>query len=1332
MFKIIPRFQSSFGTTTTFLVCALAFTETLMGQLSSDLTAYWTFDNSLDDVAGSYLGNANTNDDNLTFQGTGAQYGTGLFGAAGYTSAGQGYASTPDSVDVDANNNTISISVWTRVENFNKNWQTLLSKGEGSNFRISRYQSSNFVNCRVGSGDFSSNPFGINDGQWHHIVTTGGPSGSLLYIDGVLANSNTSPAVLSNDNTDFWIGDNPEATGRQWDGEIDDVALWHRELSAAEVTSIYQAGTDAQGPQSLGQLIIASSDGDNDDDGLPDEWEFTHGLSFSAASGALGDDGASGDPDGDSLSNLDEYLAGTNPVLSDTDQDGLWDGAEVNTYLTDPTLADSDSDGSPDGEEILFSSDPNDDSSLPAANENASGLTSVGGIGPYLDGNLPSLTPNNGNATGDLWSTANAFPALGNFGSLKGLVSEPLSNNLHVIERGGTIQRVDVTNPTAKVEVLNISALTVNGDNGGLRSVVFHPEFNEVGSPNRNYMYCFYSTDADASRGFTNGDGNFFYRLSRFTRNESSGLFPSSSELVLIQQSSPDEGQHFGGSLGFDPDGFLLIGWGDMEFNSSRVGVDFYQDAQRVDRIFQAAVLRIDVDMQGGAISSPPTRTLQGSSGPNAAAGTDQSCPTGHAYYHVDNFSGIDYYIPSDNYFVLNPPAPGDGSFANTPLHGDALGEHMALGTRNPWRMAVDPVDGDIALFNVGSNSGDDFEEVELVSQGYNGGWPYLEGLTSQTSETGRNTPPSQYAPTALGTETSPITYWAHGTGRVASGGLFYRGSKWSTIDKHLIFGDHGNGKIWALDYKDFGAAASTYTETDGALAPSNYTLRELVDSTGNIRQMAAGPSGEDIYIATSNQIHILTNAAAPNPEPPALLSATGAFTDLANLVPRGGLIPYQPASQLWSDRAAKLRWIAVPNNEGVSGEYDDASQKITYSEEAEWAYPIGTVFIKHFALPSDLRDPGNAALLTPVETRFAVRNEDGDYYYFSYRWRADGSDADLIPSAAETAAIPIISETGQQIDQIWEYPSRPQCFECHQTNAGNVLGMKSRMLNSLLHYPSTSTTANQLTTFASLGLFDQGPDFTTLSTALKSVAIDDLDATWEHRVRSYLDSNCSYCHRPGSDSGRAEFDALLTTPLGLSGIIDGELFAGHLGVPGSLNVTPGAPSSSVLYLRDSSTDPSVMMPPLGRSITDEVYIEVLKTWIETMDHTNYIAWAQANNIDTGFTGDADGDGYPNVFEFLFLQDGKNPDISTLPEVVVPGASTPLIQIPVSGSALSDGFQVVVQGSTDLENWFPVGHAQSGLALSSNTSAPETNGMMEIEISTDADKQFIRYGVTLP
>ncbi|MDD8044796.1 MAG: hypothetical protein PHC78_13625, partial [Verrucomicrobiota bacterium] len=54
------------------------------------------------------------------------------------------------------------------------------------------------------------------------------------------------------------------------------------------------------------------------------------------------------DPDLDTLTNREEYHAGTDPHLADTDGDGLRDDLEVRTLLSNPNASDTDGDGLPD------------------------------------------------------------------------------------------------------------------------------------------------------------------------------------------------------------------------------------------------------------------------------------------------------------------------------------------------------------------------------------------------------------------------------------------------------------------------------------------------------------------------------------------------------------------------------------------------------------------------------------------------------------------------------------------------------------------------------------------------------------------------------------------------------------------------------------------------------------------------------------------------------------------------------------------------------------------------------------------------------------------------
>lgn len=99
-----------------------------------------------------------------------------------------------------------------------------------------------------------------------------------------------------------------------------------------------------------------SSQTDSNSDGIPDLWATHYGIA-----------NASDNPDNDNLTNLEEYLAATDPNSPDTDDDGLKDGDELKVFGTNPLVRDAflakgdmNHDGLPDGYGIQLGISPYD------------------------------------------------------------------------------------------------------------------------------------------------------------------------------------------------------------------------------------------------------------------------------------------------------------------------------------------------------------------------------------------------------------------------------------------------------------------------------------------------------------------------------------------------------------------------------------------------------------------------------------------------------------------------------------------------------------------------------------------------------------------------------------------------------------------------------------------------------------------------------------------------------------------------------------------------------------------------------------------------------------
>ncbi|MGC6427253.1 MAG: LamG-like jellyroll fold domain-containing protein [Akkermansiaceae bacterium] len=363
--------------------CAATFaalTLSAQAQLRTGLLNYWPLDGNAQDTASDYPDTTGVTEDDGTVNGsvTFDSSQTGFGQAASFPGGDGNDITVPDSAassaggvadDVDRTASDMSLSLWFKASSWTGNWQAIIAHGEGQDYRIARQGLSSPVRFAgvagttdIQSGKTFEEPT-PNPEVWHHVVITATDGGfAQFYIDGQLEGTSeglNDPTVsidasdagnAANNQNILAIGSNPERTGRAFHGLIDDVAMWDRALTAAEVTEIYDAGVAGV---ALSNLL---SSGDSDLDGLPNEWETLYGLNPDSADG---DDGASGDPDMDGATNIQEFERGSFPNDNDSDDDTILDGAETKTGTwvstvdrgTDPLKKDSDEDGLEDNVE---------------------------------------------------------------------------------------------------------------------------------------------------------------------------------------------------------------------------------------------------------------------------------------------------------------------------------------------------------------------------------------------------------------------------------------------------------------------------------------------------------------------------------------------------------------------------------------------------------------------------------------------------------------------------------------------------------------------------------------------------------------------------------------------------------------------------------------------------------------------------------------------------------------------------------------------------------------------------------------------------------------------
>jgi Glucose / Sorbosone dehydrogenase len=509
--------------------------------------------------------------------------------------------------------------------------------------------------------------------------------------------------------------------------------------------------------------------------------------------------------------------------------------------------------------------------------------------------------------------------------------------------------------------------------------------------------------------------------------------------------------------------------------------------------------------------------------------------------------AGRNYGIPKDNPFINR---------------AGARGELWAYGLRNPWRLSFDRESGQLWA---GNNGQDLWEQVFLIQKGGNYGWSISEG--SHAFQVQRKAGPDPISP--------PAAEHHHSEARSLTGGRVYRGNRLPKLVGTYVYGDWSTGRVWGVKH-------------DGT-KPTWH--QELVDTPFNITGFGTDHAGELYvidHVGAFYRLEPTTPADQPSQPFPTRLSQTGLFDSVADHKPHAAALRFEVSAPQWADGATLEHFAALTGLERVE-------QKPQLNAGGTWTLPNGSALVQTLALVP-IGDSGKPARQR-VETRVLLRQQ-GEWTGYSYRWNAEQTDADLVPSAGSSQEFEVPDAAGPngRRDQVWRFPSRSECMVCHSRAAGFILGFTPLELDRDVDYGGIVD--NQLRSLEHIGIFEgtlpaRGKDRPRL------VNPYDEKAPRDARVRSYLHVNCSTCH-VSEGGGNSNMELSLTTPRDAMRLINALPEHARFDIPDARVVAPGSSERSVLYHRISrrGTD---QMPPLGSTEVDRTAVKLIGDWIREL-----------------------------------------------------------------------------------------------------------------------------------
>ena len=257
-------------------------TDTLQVLGDSSCIATYRFENNEDDESGNFDGT-----------GTEIQYAAGRYGQAASFNGTASRIST--SLDFDNYDENWSISYWIKFT-FNSNYRAILGSTDSNSYNgmVSDIGTSGEIRFRLrdatGSESRLSSTGTYGDGNWHHVVCVKHSSSNHLYIDGKLDSSTATTNGINHSALN--LGTYGLSSTEFFKGELDQVRIFNKAISAAEVTTLYNENSLVASYRFEGN----ANDDTRNYDGTASNVTYEYGLNFTpdfvwlkSRSGAVGD-----------------------------------------------------------------------------------------------------------------------------------------------------------------------------------------------------------------------------------------------------------------------------------------------------------------------------------------------------------------------------------------------------------------------------------------------------------------------------------------------------------------------------------------------------------------------------------------------------------------------------------------------------------------------------------------------------------------------------------------------------------------------------------------------------------------------------------------------------------------------------------------------------------------------------------------------------------------------------------------------------------------------------------------------------------------------------------